>query len=156
MGISFVSNLFIINNVHCNIVEFKLWNQQNIFQKQRHNIIEIATENVIFQYWTEAHSTNAHENTNKSGHVSLRFRNHDYNIQTSSWTNSVVHCSLFIDNSSNMSSNNRWWFVYARCDFVIWSNATFKYCTDIHLKYTLEQYSLMGLYKEVLIVQFPC
>jgi Na+/melibiose symporter-like transporter len=25
-----------------------------------------------------------------------------------------------IDNSSNMSFNNRWWFCYVRCDFVIW------------------------------------
>jgi hypothetical protein len=37
---------------------------QNSFQKPRHNIIEIANENVIFQYWTEAHPTNAQENTN--------------------------------------------------------------------------------------------
>ena len=92
----------------------------------------------------------------KSEHVSLRFHNHDYNIQASSWNNNVVHCSLFIDNSSNVSFNNRWWFVYVRCDFVTWLNATFKYWTDIHLKYTLEQYSCMGLYKEVLKVQFPC
>jgi hypothetical protein len=27
---------------------------------------------------------------------------------------------------------------YVRCDFVTWWNATFKYCTDIHLKYTIE------------------
>jgi hypothetical protein len=45
---------------------------------------------------------------------------------------------------------------YVMCDFVIWQNATFKYWTDMHLKYTLEQYSLIGLFKEVLIVQFPC
>jgi hypothetical protein len=50
-----------------------------------------------------------------------------------------------IDNSSNMSFNNRWWFFYVRCDFVTWWNATFKYWTDIHLKYTLEQFSLMAL-----------
>jgi hypothetical protein len=47
-------------------------------------------------------------------------------------------------------------FVYARCDFITWWNATFKYWTDMHLKYKQEQYSLMELYKEVLIVQFPC
>jgi hypothetical protein len=34
------------------------------WKKPRHNIIEIANENVIFQYSTEAYSTNAHENTN--------------------------------------------------------------------------------------------
>jgi hypothetical protein len=52
------------NNIHWYIEELKLWHQQNIFQKPRHNIIEIANENVILLYWTEAHPTNAHENTN--------------------------------------------------------------------------------------------
>jgi hypothetical protein len=56
----------------------------------------------------------------KSEHVSLRFHNHDYNIQASSWNNNVVHCLLFIDNSSNVSFNNRGWFRYVRCDFVTW------------------------------------
>jgi hypothetical protein len=30
----------------------------------------------------------------KFEHVSLRFHNHDYNSQASSWNNNVVHCSL--------------------------------------------------------------